>query len=198
MRPTTSKTLILRSPDTVIVSVTSHRFLHHIEELIAPIDHVLDAIQARWPERGLTIISSLAEGGDRLVTQRALAMFQARLVVPLPMPEDEYSLDFAQAGSDQEFRRLLGQASEIVRFPSALDRPAAYATAGDYMLTQSDVLIALWDGQPAHGAGGTATVVAAARRMAHPMVWIRACNCRPGQLDPTPRYAQGKISYENF
>ena len=198
MLPATSKSLILRSPDTVIVSVTGHRFLRNIEELLAPIDNVLAAIQVRWPDRSLTIISSLAEGGDRLVAQRALAKFHARLVVPLPMSEDEYSLDFEQAGSDQEFRMLLGRASEIVRFPSASDRPAAYAETGHYLLSQCDVLIALWDGLPPHGDGGTATVVSSARKMAHPLVWIRACNCRPGLSGPTLRSVQGKVSYENF
>src|SRR5439155_12740709 len=35
-----------------------------------------------------------------------------------------------------------------------------------------DVLIALWDGQPARGRGGTAEVVALARRVGRPLICI--------------------------
>jgi hypothetical protein len=43
-------------------------------------------------------------------------------------------------------------------------RQQAYWRAGREVVDRSDVLIALWDGQPAHGTGGTGEVVAYARR----------------------------------
>jgi hypothetical protein len=36
------------------------------------------------------------------------------------------------------------------------------------------VLIALWDGQPSRGKGGTAEIVAYARQRGIPVVWIDA------------------------
>jgi hypothetical protein len=198
MMPAMSKALDLHSPLTVAIAVTGHRFLQDTEELISAIDRVLAAIQARWPDLSLTVISSLAEGGDRLVTQRALALFGARLIVPLPMPVDEYICDFRQDGSAEEFRLLLDQAAEIVCLPVAPDREAAYAAAGDYLLTHSDIVIALWDGQPAQGDGGTGAVVTAARRAAHPLVWIQTCNNLPRQGLSLDRGTQGRVSYENL
>jgi hypothetical protein len=40
----------------------------------------------------------------------------------------------------------------------------AHTAASEAMLNDSDLLLALWDGKPARGFGGTADVVDAARR----------------------------------
>lgn len=47
-----------------------------------------------------------------------------------------------------------------------------YATIGQMLVRQADLLIALWDGKPARGSGGTADVVSEARRSGVPVVWI--------------------------
>jgi hypothetical protein len=39
----------------------------------------------------------------------------------------------------------------------------AYEAAGRWIATESEVLIAVWDGQPARGRGGTADTVSYAR-----------------------------------
>ena len=53
-------------------------------------------------------------------------------------------------------------------------REAAYAAAGLAVLDRCDLLIALWDGMPARGPGGTGDQVAEARARALPLVWIHA------------------------
>lgn len=53
-----------------------------------------------------------------------------------------------------------------------------YATLGQMLVRQADLLIALWDGAPARGPGGTAEVVSEARRSGVPVVWIDPA--RPG------------------
>jgi hypothetical protein len=55
--------------------------------------------------------------------------------------------------------------------PSA-SRPSVYSEVGAYVVDTSDVLIALWNGQPGHGPGGTAEVVKRAVRMGMPRVVI--------------------------
>lgn len=47
-----------------------------------------------------------------------------------------------------------------------------YATLGQLLVRQADLLIALWDGAPPNGPGGTADVVSEARRSGVPVVWI--------------------------
>ena len=60
------------APYTIVVGVTGHRFLHRLDELVPRIDAVLDFIEAAWPGAALTVVSSLAEGSDRLVVGRVL------------------------------------------------------------------------------------------------------------------------------
>ena len=47
--------------------------------------------------------------------------------------------------------------------PAADSRTEAYEQAGRYIVEHSDVLLAVWDGLPARGRGGTAEIVAWAR-----------------------------------
>jgi len=51
-------------------------------------------------------------------------------------------------------------------------RSRRYATIGQLLVRRADLLIALWDGNPARGAGGTADVVSEARRSGVPVIWI--------------------------
>jgi len=68
------------------IGVTGHRKLADVAAIEAGVDAALAAIEARFPNEPLRILSSLAEGADRLVAQRILACSGARLVVVLPLP----------------------------------------------------------------------------------------------------------------
>ena len=91
-----------------------------------------------------------------------------------------------------EFRKFLNEADSIIfsrapaRAESAITKPdapapsqverqqAAYATLGDMIVNESEVLIAMWDGEPPRGPGGTGELVENARRMDKPLVWLRS------------------------
>jgi hypothetical protein len=139
------------------VGVTGHRALAEPDDVRRRVDAVLDTIDAP-----LTGVSSLAEGADRLVAQAVLDR-GGRLAVVLPLDAADYETDFADAASRAEFRRLLDAATAVTTMPPAATREDAYAAAGAAMLAGCDVLLALWDGEPGRGRGGTAEVVAAAR-----------------------------------
>jgi hypothetical protein len=47
-----------------------------------------------------------------------------------------------------------------------------YATIGQMLVRQADILIGLWDGNPPRGQGGTADVISEARRNGVPVIWI--------------------------
>ena len=51
-------------------------------------------------------------------------------------------------------------------------RVEAYEQAGQYVADHCDVLVALWDGRPATGRGGTEEIVQYARENKRPVVWI--------------------------
>ncbi|HJQ85626.1 MAG TPA: hypothetical protein VKA21_16170 [Candidatus Binatia bacterium] len=147
----------------------------------------------------MTVVSSLAEGADRLVVEEAIAGFGAGLIVPLPLPCAEYEKDFASPESRATFTRLLARASEVVPLPPAPARAEAYAAAGRYVEAASDVLLAVWDGRPGQGRAGTAEVVAAARRRGLPLAWVHAGNRRPGTTEAMSLGPeQGTVTFERF
>ena len=105
----------------------------------------------------------------------------------LPFPEKIYEEDFKQSAIDSKtditryFRRWLYKAETILALPDdlraqgrPLARDDAYARIGGFLLRQIDVLVAVWDGKPEQGRGGTAEVVRTALNADIPVVWIKA------------------------
>jgi nucleoside 2-deoxyribosyltransferase len=165
-------------PARLIVGVTGHRRLVGMSSPAERIHDVLDEIRRLVPPMKktpvvFTALSPLAEGADRLVVEEILKMPDSLLEVVLPFDENDYVQDFSDAESQKEFFELLGQARSIHRLSSSLNRNQAYAQAGRYVVDHSDVLIALWDGAPPEGEGGTATIVEYARAKQCPLYWIR-------------------------
>jgi hypothetical protein len=145
------------------IGVTGHRKLADVAAIEAGVEAALAAIEARFPKEPLRILSSLAEGADRLVAQRVLSRPGARLIAVLPLPRLDYMADFESQQSREEFLALLGEAEAVIELPPRDSRTEAYERAGRYVVEHADVLVAVWDGLPALGRGGTAEIVAWAR-----------------------------------
>lgn len=152
-------------PVTVMrIGVTGHRRFDGVDEVAKHVERELDAWCADHPGAGLEVWSSLAEGADRLVADLLLRR-GAVLVALLPLPVTDYRTDFADEASLAEFDRLLATARDVrVARPVDPTRDAAYEAAGLALIEAVDVLVALWDGAAPRGRGGTAEIVAAARR----------------------------------
>jgi hypothetical protein len=108
----------------------------------------------------LVVVSALAEGADRLVVHECLRRDDATLAAILPLPVDEYSKDFITEASLREFTDLLAAATSVQFAEAMPTRDQAYERAGQMVVEQSDVVIALWDGLTGEGRGGTADTVA--------------------------------------
>lgn len=161
----------------VRIGVTGHRRIADPGPVRVEVGRALDRAQALGAHPGrplpaIEVISPLAEGADRLVVQEALKRPASRLVVPLPLDREEYERDFAEDASRAEFDQLLACASEVITLPAARSRTAAYEAAGRYVVDRCDVLLALWDGRPTQGHGGTAEIVAHAAEMEKLVIWI--------------------------
>lgn len=181
------------------IGVTGHRILAEVEKLDQAIDIGLNIIEENLPAP-FVIISSLAEGADQLVAERALKRWlDCSLIVPLPLPTPIYQAQITDPEALATFNQLLSAADEIISPPEAKDLPDAYLQTGRVMLEMSDVIIAIWDGEPAQGIGGTENIVALARERNIPLVWIHAGNRQPGTNQPTSLGPeQGQISFEGF
>jgi hypothetical protein len=185
---------------TIAIGVTGHRAFKDVDKITAGIDRALEHIDRCFPGQDWSVISSLAEGADRLVVERALAYRpDARLVVPLPMPPEQCKAIFSSDESGEEFERLLRLASQVI--PPQTDKTGdeAYLAAGNGMLDRADLLIALWDGQAAQGRGGTGEIVDLARKRGLPVAWVLADNQYSDDREsPSVGSEQGKVVFERF
>lgn len=131
-----------------------------------------DAYLAQVP--CLRIVSAVAEGVDRIVAEAARARgFELQIV--LPFGRDDYAQDFATPHSRAQYEALLAAAATVLELDgtrAAAD--AAYEAVGRMVAAQCDVLLAIWDGEPPRGKGGTAQIVAEAARLEIPVIWIHA------------------------
>ncbi|WP_253780240.1 hypothetical protein [Goodfellowiella coeruleoviolacea] len=117
----------------------------------------------------LTGVSCLAPGADQ-VFARVLLELGGRLEVVLP------ALDYRDRLAPEhvaDFDALRAAASAVTVLPFARSGRRAYVAANQRVLDRVDHLVAVWDGQPAGGAGGTGDVVARARAAGLPVrvVW---------------------------
>ena len=171
-----------------------------VEKLQAGIDQALIRIERAFPGEAWSVLSSLAEGADRLVVERtARYQLSAELVVPLPLPVDDYQNDFSSDESRHEFLHWLSLAHEVISPPVVAAHEDGYWKAGMYILEHCDVLVVLWDGQPEQGKGGTGELVAIARERGLPLAWVRCGNRQPGTNKSTHLgVRQGIVLFERF
>jgi hypothetical protein len=153
------------------IGLTAHRDLVPEQEpaLRAEVQAFFLRLRADFPDLPLRLISALAEGGDQLVAEEALAL-GIELVVPLPMAQDEYEKDFLEPEALARFRNLLAQARvRVLPLAPGLSREdiavrgesrnRQYAQLGMFVSSHCQLLLALWDGKPSDATGGTAQVV---------------------------------------
>jgi hypothetical protein len=150
---------------TVRIGITGHiRLAAGTRRLVGA---ALAARLRRYADRRVYGVTCLAEGADQLFATEVLAAGGAYEVV---LPALDYRAQIGRRNR-RRFDRLLAHAQDVT-YVCRESSPVAYAAAGDRMLDRVDRLIAVWDGSPG-GPGGTADVVAAARRRRLPVeiVW---------------------------
>lgn len=126
-------------------------------------------------EAPLDAFTSLAAGADQLV---AAAVLRAGGRLHVILPSRGYDTTFTAGEDLAGFRSLLDAAEAVITLDYAEPSQEAFLAAGKSVVDHCDVLIAVWDGEPARGVGGTADVVGYARHTgkAVSVVW-------PGGID---------------
>jgi hypothetical protein len=150
------------------IGVTGHRDIpaEDVDAARQHSDDFLTSLQASMPGTGITVISGLAEGADRIFAEAALAL-GIKVEAVLPMPLAHYKNDFDES-SCLELQRLLEidsvQRIELPLTPG-LDadesswpqgaRDALYANLSENLRLRSNVLVTFWDGKFNFLTGGT-------------------------------------------
>ncbi|MEU4726934.1 MULTISPECIES: hypothetical protein [unclassified Streptomyces] len=148
------------------IGVTGHRSIP--DAVLGHVESGLRAVLAGH-EGPLEAFSSLAEGADQMFAAIALECGADLTVV---IPSGDYEQTFEDAAALARYEQLRLRATQEIRmdFPRSTDE--AYYAAGTYIADSCDRLVAVWDGQPARGHGGTAEIVAYARALGKPVTVI--------------------------
>ena len=127
----------------------------------------------------LTLVSPLADGADQMAAEAGLRRGW-RLQTVLPFDRATYARDFPEPDDLARFTALLDRSDCVLELPGDPDDDAeAYMAAGRATIAHCDVLIAVWDGRPPRGRGGTAEVVHLAVAQGTPVIHIPADGEKP-------------------
>lgn len=147
----------------MIVGVTGHQTRDGIDwtwvqtELLAILTEVKISVG----------VTSLAAGTDQVFAAAALQLGSRLIsVIPFERYEDVFE------GDSRRMYRFMRDHSEQVNLSLNLPQEQAFLEAGKYVADRCELLVALWDGQPAEGVGGTADIVAYARSRARRIIWM--------------------------
>ncbi|OBX19710.1 hypothetical protein A9995_03845 [Erythrobacter sp. QSSC1-22B] len=169
------------------IGITGHRAAIFTPEILRHIGPVLDtlfadlfaAVQKLHSVEAsifdpcdpiLRLHTPLAAGADQLAATTAHAAgFCVRALLPFPV--ETYQLDF-QGSELVEFQKQLQCADAIFTMPGDYGSPKAYTMVGKAVIAASDILVAIWDGLPANGPGGTAQIVEMAMDENLPVIHI--------------------------
>ena len=112
-------------------------------------------------------ISSLAEGADQLFSR---VILEAGISLKVIVPCADYERAFGDPEALNGYHELLPRASDIEYLTYSEPSERAFLAAGHGIVDQVDLLVAIWDGKPAKGLGGTADIVDYAHSTAKPVV----------------------------
>ena len=115
-------------------------------------------------------MSCLARGADQVFARVVLELGGHLEVV---LPAADYRERKVKLDNRKEFETLIGQATTVRVLPFETSDRDAYAAANDAVLGDVAALVAVWDGAPPDGKGGTGDTVELARARGLPVtvVW---------------------------
>jgi hypothetical protein len=184
-------------PYRIKIGITGHRILKEPERIASKVREALNSSIYELFDRpfpmpesitpfAFTVVTALAEGADRLVAREVLKFPDSEIEVILPFIKNKYKNDFTSSSSKKEFEELYRLASNrtiLERQPekyskstknTSKNRGNSYQEAGQKVIDECDLLIAVWDGKPAKGIGGTGEIVAYASEKQCPIIIISA------------------------
>ncbi|KAA6215507.1 hypothetical protein CP973_37745 [Streptomyces albofaciens JCM 4342] len=149
------------------MGITGHRGLP--EAVGRSVRAELAEYLGRYDPSQLCAVSCLADGPDTWLADIVLRMGGCvEVVVPAQryrdgLPEDHHAI----------YDALLRRAVDVHRTGLRDSSSEAHMAGSEMLVGMADRLLAVWDGKPARGFGGTADVVAYARRVGVPVdvIW---------------------------
>lgn len=180
-------------PYRLRIGVAGHRNLTNADEVRVAIQRVLEQIQKTLQPQQRTsldwvVVSPLALGADRIVAEEILKQAGSSLEVLSPFSLDEYRQDFVEPDDFEEFNRLVSRADSVQCITQTSQpqdgsaeeqsswRDRGYLNVGRAVVDASEIVVVIWDGEPARGLGGTADTVGYALRQQRTVIWVNSAS----------------------
>jgi hypothetical protein len=119
--------------------------------------------------RPLIAVSSLAVGADQLFAQIVL---QDGGTLEAIIPFEDYENTLTAGADKSSYRSLLNSSSKVEFLPKSHSDEESYLNAGKRVVDLCELLVAVWDGKPAAGLGGTGDVVNYAQQIQRKVVHL--------------------------
>ncbi|MFE4599340.1 hypothetical protein ACFRKE_00610 [Kitasatospora indigofera] len=145
------------------IGITGHRGLN--AEVEREVRALLAVQVAKYADADLIGISCIADGPDTWFAEIVL-QHGGRIEVVVPAADYRDSLPAWHHG---DYDRLIDQAAEVHETGLDESTSEAHMAGSEVLVGLADELLAVWDGQPARGYGGTADVVTYAERNGLPV-----------------------------
>ncbi|MFI6347719.1 hypothetical protein [Streptomyces sp. NPDC050560] len=154
------------------LGITGHRGLPEVSADL--VRAALREVVAENASSDLVGVSCIADGPDTWFAQAVLA-HGGQLDVVVPAQDYREGLP---AEHHAAYDELLRQASEVHHTGLPESTSEAHMAGSEVLVGLADELVAVWDGQPARGYGGTADVVAYAERTGVPVriIWPKGAS----------------------
>ena len=178
----------VRPVPVFVIGVTGHRdhslIKAHAEAISANLQNILTRIQRclisvsatssfLLPTPPLLKIFAMAAEGSDLLAMKAAHDLGIPIASVLPFPIEEYRKDFATPQSSDLFDAIVGSCESKLELPGTrVEGARSYERANDIILSNCDLLIAIWDGALARGRAGTGDVVEQAFEQNIPIIVI--------------------------
>jgi hypothetical protein len=121
------------------------------------------------------ILTNLADGADQLFARAVLELGGALEVI---VRAEQYRDGFPTEASKRGYDELLVHAQRVERLSFTESTEESHMAASQVIVDRCDLLLAVWDGQPARGHGGTGDVVQYARERGVPVevIWPKGAS----------------------
>jgi hypothetical protein len=153
-----------------------------LDLLAAAAARVVEESTALCAPLELRMVSPLADGADQLTAEIALTRgWQLQAILPFGRSEYRESLESGDARATLDAQ--IDDAACLLELPGSLEQLVeAYVMAGRATIAHCDVLLAIWDGLPPRGRGGTGEIVQLALTKGTPVVHLPTKNERLPRL----------------
>lgn len=145
----------------IVIGVTGHRNIKKEDESILheKVRECITSLKEKYKNTRFYMLNSLASGADTICAEEALKT-GIDIICPLPFLKEEYEKDFEQEDL-LKFNDLISRTKKhFVVDNNIKSNQEGYLKAGVYIAENSNIIIAIWDGNPNNQSNcGTSAVV---------------------------------------